>query len=233
MVALLARQACVLPYTHLEAVLRDEGQSWTFYQLNGCPRELFVPMIQLANLSARSHGKTASRLVSEIEQSVRRYQYPGQGLQSESDDEETMHAERDRFHCCEGFRHALLIYILRVFTHSTSREQQKTQSRISFLSRVCLDHVAACRSTSIIQKQLLFPVFIAGSETRNIGHREFAEEYCKRWFRKFGYQMYLTVLDVMETVWTEQDIGHKDYWWGAELDKRRAKEGEFVQFCFG
>ncbi|ETI22690.1 hypothetical protein G647_06766 [Cladophialophora carrionii CBS 160.54] len=248
-VAMLARTECILPYTYLEAVLRHEGrQPWTFYELNGCPRELFVPMTQLANLSARRESKTATLLVSQIEQSVKRYEYAGAGsgfcpdseTETETDDEEAMHIERDKYHCCEGFRYALLIYILRVFTvarqnHDDRHQklQATTQSRISFLSRVCLDHVAACRSTSLIQKQLLFPVFIAGCETRTLTHREFAAEYCRRWFRKFGYQMYMTVLDVMEAVWTEQDTGNEDFWWGDELDARRAKEGEFVQFCFG
>ncbi|OCT51318.1 hypothetical protein CLCR_08181 [Cladophialophora carrionii] len=252
-VAMLARTECILPYTYLEAVLRHEGrQPWTFYELNGCPRELFVPMTQLANLSARRESKTAALLVSQIEQSVKRYEYPGAGRgwcldsETETDDEEAMHIERDKYHCCEGFRYALLIYILRVFTvakqnhdhkHDLDHRRQKLQAtaqlRISFLSRVCLDHVAACRSTSLIQKQLLFPVFIAGCETRTLTHREFAAEYCRRWFRKFGYQMYMTVLDVMEAVWTEQDTGNEAFWWGDELDARRAKEGEFVQFCFG
>ncbi|EXJ58333.1 hypothetical protein A1O7_05758 [Cladophialophora yegresii CBS 114405] len=249
MVAMLARTECILPYTYLEAVLRHEGrQPWTFYELNGCPRELFVPMIQLANLSARKESRTAALLVSQIEQSLRRYEYPGAGrglyLDANTDDEEAMHIERDKYHCCEGFRYALLIYILRVFTvpkqkqgqnhdHRHQQLQATAQSRISFLSRVCLDHVAACRSTSLIQKQLLFPVFIAGCEMRTVTHREFAAEFCRRWFRKFGYQMFMTVLDVMEAVWTEQDIGHEDFWWGDELDARRAKEGDFVQFCFG
>jgi hypothetical protein len=221
-------------------------------------------MTQLANLTARrKQDKTAALLVSEIEQSLKRYEYPGAGkglyLDTDSDagsnsdsededkDEEAMHIERDKYHCCEGFRYALLIYILRVFKTSKQKHKHKThkrqtarpqphaaqQSKISFLSRVCLDHVAACRSTSLIQKQLLFPVFVAGCETRNLTHREFAAEYCRRWFRKFGYQMYMTVLDVMEAVWTEQDTGNEDFWWGDELDARRAREGEFVQFCFG
>ena len=233
-VALLARTECVLPYTYLEAVLRYEGrQPWTFFELNGCPRELFVPMTQLANLSTRTESKTVSLLVNEIEQSVRKYKYPGEGLVSGGEDEEAMQMERDRYHCCEGFRYALLIYILRIFTRPDGTREQRTASRISFLSRVCLDHVSACRSTSLIQKQLLFPVFIAGSETRDIAHREFAKEYCRRWYRKFGYQMYMTVLDVMEAVWAEQDAGNEGFWWGRELDDRRAKEGDFVQFCFG
>ena len=234
MVALLAREECVLPYTYLEAVLKCEGNnSWTFYELNGCPRELFVPLMQLANLSARNQSRSVSRLVSEIEQSIKSYEYSGEGLDEESDDEEFMHTERDRYHCCEGFRYALLVYILRVFTSHQPGNRRRIRSKMSVLSRICLDHVAACRSTSLIQKQLLFPVFIASSETRITSQRIFAEEYCKRWYRRFGYQMYTTVLDVMTAVWAERDNGNESYWWGNELDARRAKEGSFVQFCFG
>ncbi|OQV07430.1 Fungal specific transcription factor domain-containing protein [Cladophialophora immunda] len=234
MVSLLARTECVLPYVYLETVLKTEGRHpWTFYQLNGCPRELFVPMMQLANLSGRKWSKTASELVTEIEQSITKYVYPGRGLECDSDEEEAMHTERDRYHCCEGFRYALLIYILRIFKWPRADRPEKVGARILFLSRVCLDHIAACRPTSLIQKQLLFAVFIAGSEARNIAHRELVEEYCRRWYRKFGYQMYMTVLDVMEAVWAKHDAGEDDFWWGDELDARRAEEGDFVQFCFG
>ena len=234
MVGLLARKECVLPYSYLEAVLKYEGrQSWTFYELNGCPRELFVPMVQLSNLSARQTGKTSARLVSEIEHSVRSYTHFDRGLNYATDDLEAMHVGRDQYHCCEGFRHALLIYVLRIFRIQQGDYQQATRSRIAFHSRVCLDHVSSCRHTTFTQKQLLFPVFIAGCETHDIAHREYAGEYCMRWYRKFGYQMYMTVFDVMKAVWAQQDAGNEDFWWGDELDSRRAKEGDFVQYCFG
>lgn len=256
MVALLARSECILPYAYLEAVLKYEGrQPWSFYKLNGCPREVFVPMLQIANLSAvREDTKAVRRLVSEIEQSVESYEYPGAGLvpsrnKPESDDddededdenyEETMHMERDRYHCCEGFRYSLLIYILRIFhLNSKARSQthlRRTRSRISFFSRVCLDHIAACRSSHLIQKQCLLPVFIAGCETRMPSQRQFATEFCRTWFRKYGYQMYTTVLEVMQVVWAEQDAGNERFWWGDELDRRRESDpaGDLVQFCFG
>ncbi|KAH0845154.1 hypothetical protein FOPE_09411 [Fonsecaea pedrosoi] len=233
-VSMILWTECVLPYVYLETVLKTEGrQPWTFYQLNGCPRELFVPMTQLANLSGRSWSNAISVVVTEIEQSVTKYMYPGQGVQCDSDDEEAMHVERDRYHCCEGFRYALLIYILRVFKWPRADYPARLLARMSFLSRVCFDHIAACRPASIIQKQLLFAVFIAGSEAPDPTHRELAEEYCRRWFRKFGYQMYMTVLEVMEAVWAKRDAGEEDFWWGDELDARRAQEGDFVQFCFG
>lgn len=262
MVSLLSREKSVLPYTYLEAVLKSEGrQPWTFYELNGCPRELFVPMTQLASLAAQEKGNrrrsipgrrksddntaTVPHLVAEIELSIRSYEYPGGGLSDLLDpaDEEALQAERDRYHCCEAFRYSLLIYILRIFTlprdgdggrdgknNDTSRH---VRARLSLLSRVALDHIAACRATSVIQKQLLFAVFIAGAEARTRLQRDLVGDYCRRWYRKFGYQMYNVVLDVVEAVWTEHDAGNQDFWWGEELDARRAREGDYVQFCFG
>lgn len=251
MVSLLSREECVFPYSYFEAVLKAEGrQPWTFYELNGCPRELLVPMMQLSNLAARDAkkggrpSKTISRLVAEIELSVRRYEYQGgavtdlmfEGLEI---DEEAMHRERDQYHCCEAFRYGLLIYILRIFTYRRAcadedrQEQERVRSRLSFLGRITLEHVHACRTTFLIQKQTMLPVFLAGAEARDPAQRKFALEFCSRWYTRFGYQMFNTVSEVMEAVWTEQDLGHDDYWWGDELDSRRAKEGSFVQFCFG
>ncbi|KAK5464792.1 hypothetical protein LTS15_001355 [Exophiala xenobiotica] len=256
MVSLLCREECVFPYSYFEAVLKAEGcQHWTFYELNGCPRELLVPMMQLCNLAAReakescdgagisttSSSETVAGLVAEIELSIRRYEYQGGGLsdlvfEGMDADEEAMHIERDRYHCCEAFRYSLLIYILRIFTMRRAadvRERKRVRARLSFLSRMALEHVHACRASHLIQKQVLFPVFVAGAESRDPVHRGLVGEYCERWYGRFGYQMYTTVHDVLSAVWAEQDAGNEEYWWGDELDSRRAVEGVFVQFCFG
>ncbi len=252
MVSLLCREECVFPYSYFEAVLKAEGrQHWTFYELNGCPRELLVPMMQLSNLAAReardtspTSSETVAGLVAEIELSIRRYEYQGGGLsdlvfEGMDADEEALHIERDRYHCCEAFRYSLLIYILRIFTirgadvRGDAAERKRVRARLSFLSRMALEHVHACRASHLIQKQVLFPVFVAGAESRDPVHRGLVRDFCERWYGRFGYQMYTTVHDVLRAVWAEQDAGNEDYWWGDELDSRRAVEGVFVQFCFG
>ncbi|KIV79093.1 hypothetical protein PV11_06679 [Exophiala sideris] len=256
MVSLLAREDPVFPYSYFEAVLKSEGrQPWTFYELNGCPRELLVPMMQISTLAARDAKSTTptetdsiSGIVTEIELSIRQYEYSGAGLsdlvfEGIDTDENDLHIERDRYHCCEAFRYALLIYILRVFTmrrvlaldddSERERERKRVRSRLSFLARIALEHVAACRPDDHIQKQVLFPLFLAGAETRHLAHRDIVREYCARWYGEFGYQMFKTVGDVLEVVWQRQDAGDEIYWWGQELDARRAVEGDYVQFCFG
>ncbi|KAI1616244.1 fungal-specific transcription factor domain-containing protein [Exophiala viscosa] len=254
MVSLLAREDPVFPYSYFEAVLKSEGrQPWTFYELNGCPRELLVPMMQLSTLAARDAQSTTPSesvldIVTEIELSIRRYEYSGAGLsdlvfEGIDTDENDLHIERDRYHCCEAFRYALLIYILRVFTMrrvlaledetERERERKRVRSRLSFLARVALEHVASCRPDDDIQKQVLFPLFVAGAETRHIAHRDIVREYCASWYGRFGYQMFNTVGEVLEVVWQKQDAGDEMYWWGEELDSRRAVEGDHVQFCFG
>ncbi len=38
-----------MPYSYFEAVLKSEDRRhWTFFELNGCPRELVVPMMLYA-----------------------------------------------------------------------------------------------------------------------------------------------------------------------------------------
>lgn len=168
MVSLLSREETVFPYAYFEAVLKAEGrQPWTFYELNGCPRELLVPMMQIANLASSSSSNpistrqlhdgqnksvnesanggsstsVSSRLVAEIELSLRRYEYHGDGLsdlvfEGMQFDEDALHIERDRYHCCEAFRYALLIYIVRIFTLPKVRDGGDEVERKSVHARL-------------------------------------------------------------------------------------------------
>lgn len=143
--------------------------------------------------------------------------------------EEKMHAQQDRHHCIEAWRHALLLYIERIFKWDHAAGIRP--SGIPRLVRITLDHVRCCRRTSQTQKQLLLPVFLAGSETKDDEMQQVVREYCQWWGERSRYNMFHSVPMLLDDVW-----GGKK-WWGAVVDeKTRATgtgNGGKVQFLFG
>ncbi|KAI1626791.1 fungal-specific transcription factor domain-containing protein [Exophiala viscosa] len=245
-VALLSRRPCIFPYSYLETVLPWEGvQSWGFFDLNGCPRELLVPMIQLANLteSLDSSGKlpvSLRELVAGIEENIRNYKpvggAPADDFVVDLPDEEAedyFNVATDYYHCCEAFRYALLLYILRVFKRAEGITNY--HARLRHLSRLVMDHVISIQDSSSIRKQLLLTIFLAGAETKLDAHRHFIRGYCAKWYEVYGYQMFTTALEILEELWSNSDAGETEIWWGDVLDVRRRTDtrNPMSDFCFG
>lgn len=139
-----------------------------------------------------------------------------------------MHYKEDLHHCAEAWRYGLLLYIERVF--KWLRASGTTPSPIlGFLARRTLNHVTACsrsgsgngNNTTMVQKQLLLPVFLAGCETRDENLRREAREYCSWWNEKTRYGMFLTALGLMEQVWDICDHGDERAWWGSVMEGKR------------
>ena len=240
-IALISRQPCVLPYTYFETVLSHEnndGDKWTFFDLNGCPRELIVPMMQLANLAVENEPTSEQRsltafaltdLVEEIEASLKDWKYKS-SLESDADDDaEAMQADRDHYHCCEAWRYALLIYVQRVFRWQRGT---KPPARLTYLARVTIDHLRSCRPSSQVQKQALLPAWLAGAETMDLTARQHLRDYCTWWYSMHGYQMFSTVSSLLEELWAQQDVRwwDDDLWWGEIVDE---KHSSGKTFCFG
>jgi hypothetical protein len=76
---------------------------------------------------------------------------------------------------------------------------------VGFLERKTLNHVVVCRRTTILQKQLLLPVFLAACEISGETLRDEARSYCTGWNEKTRYDMFLTATILLEEVWTSQD----------------------------
>lgn len=273
----------MFPYSYLEALLPWEGSKGVgtlqFFELNACPREVTVPMMQLARMT----GQFASReevprhlrsLITEIKANLRNYRPPGgnplcnddtadSNFDTELDFDvdmsldmpppqsvaEQAHQNLDHYHCCEAFRYALLLYILRVFDHPAPEALTATvapfHARLGLLSRLTIDHVIAIREASPLRKQLLLALFLAGAETYSESHRQFIRDYCATWYGIYGYQMFPVAAEVLEDVWSTNDNMVTDgqcwYWWGEALDRRRRhgtglsedSEVRDLEFCFG
>lgn len=136
----------------------------------------------------------------------------------------------DLHHCAEAWRYGLLIYIERIFKWSRSGPLSPI---IGLLARKALNHVSACRRSTMMQKQVLLPVLLAGSETDDTSLRAEAKEYCDWWDKRTGYNMFSSAGSVLEEVWAGEDLG---VWWGSVIDGKTQSFGTnetASQFLFG
>lgn len=230
-----------MPYAYFEAVRQWESSGfWTFFDLIGCPREVFVALMQFAHLAGQvdSRGRvreTMKAIVAGIEANLRNYRTPDLEALSATFDEESLQQTQDQNHCCEAFRYSLLIYGLRVFhDNGVGAISSQVRARLRYLSRACLDHVASVRLSSDTLKQLTLTIFLAGAETNDERHKDLIRAYCERWFQTFGYDMFPSVISILEEVWASQEAPEEELWWGDVIDARRQRAGggDF-DFCFG
>lgn len=233
---------------YLEFLVRWEKEDeWSFFDLTGCPRGLLVHLYELADLAKQREIASSMKWLSfdmtpvvEAEREIKAWMNDSMPLSDADDDHEEepilneqaesqFHDHQDRYHCAEAWRYASLLYIERVF--KCGGHQKRRPRSISRLVRLTLDHVRCGRRTSQIQKQLLLPVFLAGSEAKDEDMRELVKEYCRFWAEKTRYEMFGSVPILLEEVWGAEG------WWGSVIDRktRPATQGQVVgtQFLFG
>lgn len=92
--------------------------------------------------------------------------------------------------------------------HSKDCSHQAPEiGRVPFftLVRYTINEIRCVRPSSQIQKQLLLPAFIAGSETSDPESRRFLCAYCDWWSNRSRYKMFDTVHKLLRQVWDEMD----------------------------
>ncbi|KAF5005116.1 hypothetical protein FDECE_8436 [Fusarium decemcellulare] len=247
--ALTSRQGCVLSESTIISLFNhDKTSNETFYSVSGCPEALFRHMIRLGSY-AREFELVASMTcvkfdigpVLEVEKEIREWTDPEYGdlpdqFVSDSstaqacDMGEVAHYKEDLHHCAEAWRYGLLIYVGRVFKW---QRDQPAPPILGFLARKTLNHVSSCRYTSMLQKQLLLPVFLAGCETTDEHLRQVARTYCSWWNERTRYDMFLTANALLEEVWSNEG---PNSWWGSVIDQKSRSNvgaGDGRQYLFG
>ncbi|RKL08626.1 hypothetical protein BFJ68_g9420 [Fusarium oxysporum] len=244
--ALTSRQGCVLSESTIISLFNhDKTSDETFYSVSGCPEALFRHMIRLGSyarefelISNMTCAKFDMEHVLGVEKEIREWTDPEYGdlpdqLVSDTtgcDIGDVAHYKEDLHHCAEAWRYGLLIYIGRVFKW---QRDQPAPSILGFLARKTLNHVTSCRYSSMLQKQLLLPVFLAGCETSDEHLRQAARTYCSWWNERTRYDMFLTANALLEEVWADEAV---DSWWGSVIDQKsrsNVNSGEGRQYLFG
>lgn len=141
--------------------------------------------------------------------------------------EEKVNAKQDLHHCAEAWRYALLLYVERVFRWD---RKGPVSPRGAFLARKTLNHVWCCRRSTMVQKQLLLPLFLAGCETKDPALRALASEYCAWWSEKTRYDMFTTTSILLDEVWASTSTTS---WWGSVIDEKSGANSLSYQYLFG
>ena len=225
--ALISRREPLLPEAYLQTLMEydcNQRDGWTFFNLNGCPAELAMAMRRLARL-ASIYEKASSMEwttfntapVKAITAEVMEWKnYEDVTADEAAYVEYDMDGRRNRSHCTEAWRHAILLYARRVFVQKQDASGLRS---INYLTREVLDHVACIPRTAMVQKQALLPVFLAGAEAGDESVRDFVREYCSYWSVKSGHFMFNTVATLLECIWADWDVLSRDvYWWGVKVN---------------
>lgn len=231
--ALLCRSRCVLPRTYYDFIMACELETseWDFFALTGVPSSLFrvlVDLVQLAHEKERTLSMTWATFndakVLEIEEDLRRPEQhiPAAFEVRDGNSAEDVQRKHDSVACVQAWKFALLLYLERVF--HWERDGRRQSARIMSLSRQTLDAVRSCRPGHGIQKQVLLPVFIAGSEVDDSYSREFVQQYCESWQGKTRYQLFRDSLGLLKTIWNRRDRcgGDANVWWGSVLPEMQS-----------
>ncbi|KAG9549887.1 hypothetical protein KCU77_g20059, partial [Aureobasidium melanogenum] len=136
--------------------------------------------------------------------------------------------QRDLTHINESFRSSALLYTERLAHPFLPSSSPKFQAHV----RNALSHIAALEITSCVNKFLLWPLFIAGTECVDAADQALVRDRCIEVQIESGFFNNISVLDVLEKVWAEnatQDVYDAD---SDEMQRRRdsAKEnGDRIQ----
>lgn len=195
-----------------------------FFHLTGCPADLVVCMAKLASLASAHEqsqglGWTASKAsrIEDLEATLTAWHNPYHIAGSVSDVQEDLNPTQDCYHCVEAWRNALILYVHQVFKRDLA---VRSPAVIPFYSRLILDHIQCITQETVIQKQVLLPLFLAGCEATEDSLRNQATDFCRFWCQRNGYRMFQDVGDLLEHVWKDRrESADAGYWWGDTVDQ--------------
>ena len=110
-------------------------------------------------------------------------------------------AQAALFHISESFRYAALLYIERLAHPTLPAGAPNFQNYVA----QGLYHISQIGITSCVNKFLLWPLFIVGTECVDPEHRAVVRQRCVEIQRESGFFNNLSGLEVLERVWREDD----------------------------
>lgn len=139
---------------------------------------------------------------------------PG-SLNAPTDPTELDAGQRDLIHINESFRYSALLYTERLGHPLLPSSHDQFQQLVSQV----LYHITALPVTSCVNKFLMWPLFIAGTECVDESHREFVRRRCRDLTEESGFFNNISSLWILEKVWKE--VGNNVR--GSEAEEVRAR----------
>ncbi|KAI7548940.1 hypothetical protein KC317_g14702 [Hortaea werneckii] len=112
--------------------------------------------------------------------------------------------QRDLVHINECFRYSALLYTERLSNPILPSSHRQFQDLVS--QTLC--HITALPVTSCVNKFLLWPLFITGTECVDAVHRSIIRTRCIEIQRESGFFNNISGLEVLEKVWKEYPASH-------------------------
>ncbi|KAF2214794.1 hypothetical protein CERZMDRAFT_90214 [Cercospora zeae-maydis SCOH1-5] len=128
--------------------------------------------------------------------------------------------QRDLLHINESFRYSALLYTERLGSPLLPSSHPNFQKYVSN----ALFHITALDITSCVNKFLLWPLFIVGTECVDEGHRNIIRARCIEVQIESGFWNNISGLDVLEKVWRE--LGNNGQGMEAAEIKARRRDSE-------
>ncbi|GAB7352803.1 hypothetical protein MBLNU459_g3421t1 [Dothideomycetes sp. NU459] len=128
---------------------------------------------------------------------------PQTPIESSAGHEQFQLEQRDLVHINESFRSSALLYTERLAHPLLPSSSPNFQN----LVRSALAQITALPVTSCVNKFLLWPLFIAGTECVDLKDRALVRDRCVEIQRESGFFNNLSVLEVLERVWKETGHG--------------------------
>ncbi|EME88938.1 uncharacterized protein MYCFIDRAFT_10858, partial [Pseudocercospora fijiensis CIRAD86] len=127
---------------------------------------------------------------------------------------------RDMLHINESFRYSALLYTERLGSPLLPSSHPTFQQYVS----AGLQHMTALEITSCVNKFLLWPLFIIGTECVDEQHRNVIRERCIEVQKESGFWNNISGLEVLEKVWRE--VGNNVQGMEAAEIKARRRDSE-------
>ncbi|KAK5149231.1 hypothetical protein LTR04_007306 [Oleoguttula sp. CCFEE 6159] len=109
--------------------------------------------------------------------------------------------QRDLLHISESFRYSALLYTERLAYPTLPSSSLNLQTLVS----QALFHITQLAVDSCVNKFLLWPLFITGTECVDETHRAIVRQRCVEIQKESGFFNNLSGLEVLERVWREDD----------------------------
>lgn len=112
-----------------------------------------------------------------------------------------MHTERGEpwLHLTEAYRHAIALYIIRLFNCSTDEDE------VAWLTQSVFYHAKSTPPLTGWSDQLLWPLFHAGLEVRDERRKEWLRERARVMQQSGGFGNVATAMAILEKVWASDN----------------------------